>query len=266
MATWRKVIMTDAGRALFAQAFADKKAVEFASVAIGSGAYEDSETGANRTTLKSEKARFAVSSVTHVNAATIKVGSTIDNSSVSVGFSLSEMGWFCKLADSENEVLAFLDIATQPEPIPAPSVTPITIITENYIGLAGNDAKVELTVSPPSGLYATLGDLLTAKTALQGEIDDCKDELDDAAREWSVSLPLAGWSTSFPYKQTVTVSGMKAAYQPLWWVYTTPSTTEAGLKVIDKAGIYLVTTAAGSITVYARKKPTTALTLKGKGV
>lgn len=88
-----------------------------------------------------------------------------------------------------------------------------------------------------------------------------------SVKTWSVSLPVSGWSSAYPYTQTVVVSGMAASYSPVWAVLNT-ATTEANAKAISKAAGFLqsITTADGAITVKAIKKPTVALTLSGKGV
>lgn len=132
------------------------------------------------------------------------------------------------------------------------------------VRINGKKAALNTGTAALSGGYAVVTDedgnlttstLTATKQALQDKV-------------WSATLSTSGWSgSSYPYTQTVSITGMLAAYTPVWGVVNT-STSETAAKNVAKSAGYLqsVTTAAGEITVKAIKKPTVTLYLKGKGV
>lgn len=84
-----------------------------------------------------------------------------------------------------------------------------------------------------------------------------------------VTIPSNGWSDAAPFKNTVTVSGIKSADMPVIAPVVTGSPTSATVKAMMKAYgmIDRATTADNSITFYCyNKKPTVNITVSVKGV
>lgn len=91
------------------------------------------------------------------------------------------------------------------------------------------------------------------------------DALIEAKKTWSVELPAAGWSASFPYMQTVAAPDMKADYSPIWGILNSES-TEARAKQVAKVQLKSITTQDGSVRVVCMKRPAVDIRLHGEGV
>ena len=84
----------------------------------------------------------------------------------------------------------------------------------------------------------------------------------------TVTLPASKWSTSAPYTQTVTVSGVTAEDSPVIALYISGSPGAAAVKAMRKAFGYLdrAVTGNGSITFYCyEKKPAADFSVSVKG-
>ena len=85
-----------------------------------------------------------------------------------------------------------------------------------------------------------------------------------------VTFLTASWSASAPYTQTVSISGITAADQPVLVRHLDSAATEATAKAYNKAfGILSSgsgTTGAGTVTWKCYKKPATDITVGLKGV
>lgn len=84
----------------------------------------------------------------------------------------------------------------------------------------------------------------------------------------SITLPVSGWSSVFPYTQTVQVSGITANDIPTPGIIYPSGCTRARQKEITKAAgyIYEIETGNGTVTVRCTEKPTAEFTLGLKGV
>ena len=91
------------------------------------------------------------------------------------------------------------------------------------------------------------------------------DTLEETKKTWSVVLPAAGWSASFPYMQTVAVPEMKADYSPIWGILNSES-TEARAKQVARVQLKSVVTQNGSVRVSCMKRPAVAIVILGEGV
>ena len=83
-----------------------------------------------------------------------------------------------------------------------------------------------------------------------------------------MTLSASKWSTSAPYTQTVTVSGVTAEDSPVIALYISGSPGAAAVKAMRKAFGYLdrAVTGNGSITFYCyEKKPAADFSVSVKG-
>lgn len=108
----------------------------------------------------------------------------------------------------------------------------------------------------------TLANVQTSLGDLAADVDKLKYAL--------VSLPASGWSSSAPYTQTVSVSGMTANWVPGIPTAVLGSSVEvtALLAATEALGcIKMVTSAAGTLTFTAPEdKPGVSLTLRVPGM
>lgn len=84
-----------------------------------------------------------------------------------------------------------------------------------------------------------------------------------------VNLTAAGWSSSAPYTQTVSVAGITENDRPTVGLYLPDGITAANVDLQEKAYacINRAVSGAGKITVYCyKKKPTTDFQIQVKGV
>lgn len=89
-------------------------------------------------------------------------------------------------------------------------------------------------------------------------------------RSVTVTLTTAGWSSSAPYTQTVTVNGMTADWKPVHMTIPKTSTSVDTTTVLNELGalscIQMCTSAAGKLTFTALEtKPSVALTIEVHG-
>lgn len=85
----------------------------------------------------------------------------------------------------------------------------------------------------------------------------------------TASVSSSGWSSSAPYTQTVSVSGITSNDKPIISIYIGDGQNSSTVKLMNKAYscIDRVTTGSGNITLYCyNKKPTVNFTVAIKGV
>jgi len=83
-----------------------------------------------------------------------------------------------------------------------------------------------------------------------------------------IVLTVAGWSSVFPYTQTITVSGVTVNDRPIPGIIYPDSCTRSKQKAINKAAgyIYDIETGSGQVTVRCTQKPNEEIRLGLKGV
>ena len=88
-----------------------------------------------------------------------------------------------------------------------------------------------------------------------------------AKRVVEVTLPASGWSGSFPFTQTVAVSGFSDEDEPVLTMIISNTAPEANVKAYKKAFgfIFAGTVNSTGATFYASKKPETDITVGLKG-
>ena len=88
-----------------------------------------------------------------------------------------------------------------------------------------------------------------------------------AKRVVEVSLPASGWSTTFPFSQTVTVEGFSDSDEPVMTMLIPDTASADEVKAYKKAFglIFAGTVDSTGATFYASKKPETDITVGLKG-
>lgn len=115
-----------------------------------------------------------------------------------------------------------------------------------------------------------LSDTLDGNAAakLTDEVLELYEIVGNFQRTVKITLPANGWSSSFPYTKTVSVSGMTANDVPIAGiVYPTNCTRDQQKKINKAAGyIYDIETKAGAVTFRCTKKPETEITISLTGI
>lgn len=112
--------------------------------------------------------------------------------------------------------------------------------------------------------YTSEGDLFGAN-----DINATNKAINRSNSKKSISLTSSGWSSSAPYTQTVSVSGMTAEDLPIPLLDVSSASSESAEKQLRKQFSWLsyYDTSSGQITFTAKyKKPTVNLTIDLKGV
>ena len=88
-----------------------------------------------------------------------------------------------------------------------------------------------------------------------------------AKRVVEVSLPASGWSTTFPFSQTVAVEGFTDTDEPVMTMLISDTASADEVKAYKKAFglIFAGTVDTTGATFYASKKPETDITVGLKG-
>ncbi|MEI3300729.1 MAG: hypothetical protein V8R67_08775 [Eubacterium sp.] len=167
MAKWNKMIYTEEGRKLLANAAAGACQVEFVRAAIGDGTYSEEEKTEQklslRTQLKNERNSYGFSSIkAEGNTAYLKVA--LQNTDVDTAYFISEIGVFArKKGSSEEAVLVLIAVAEIPDYFPEKS-NAITIVQN--IAIEFEDVK-QLSIADDMGAYALVNTEYNVPDTLQ---------------------------------------------------------------------------------------------------
>lgn len=166
MAKWNKMIYTEEGRKLLANAAAGACQVEFVRAAIGDGTYSEEKTEQKlslRTQLKNERNSYGFSSIkAEGNTAYLKVA--LQNTDVDTAYFISEIGVFArKKGSSEEAVLVLIAVAEIPDYFPEKS-NAITIVQN--IAIEFEDVK-QLSIADDMGAYALVNTEYNVPDTLQ---------------------------------------------------------------------------------------------------
>lgn len=117
---------------------------------------------------------------------------------------------------------------------------------------------------PDATTYTQQGDKFGAN-----DINSTNIEINKLETVKTVTLLAAGWSSTAPYTQTVSVAGITADDKPIASLYLSDGITAAEVKLQSKAFACVdrATTGTGNITVYCyNKKPAADFQIQMKGV
>ena len=167
MAKWNKMIYTNEGRKLLANAAAGTCQVEFIRAEIGDGTYSEEEKEEQklilRTQLKNERNSYGFSSIkAEDNTAYLKVA--LQNTDVDRAYFVNELGVFArKKGSSEDPVLVLIAVAEIPDYFPEKS-NAITIVQN--IAIEFEDVK-QLSIADDMGAYALVNTEYNVPDTLQ---------------------------------------------------------------------------------------------------
>jgi hypothetical protein len=159
MADFNGTILTTAGLNLLAQAQAGET-LQFTQVVLGSGTWSSSMNPASMTSLVYPSQTVPIQSVSVVGDGTARLRFLISNSSLSLGYLLSEIGIYAQTTSSPNTLYA-VTYANNPDFIPAAGVTTIEDVIDIYTVVS--NAQSVTAVINNSVMLATMQDLYTAR-------------------------------------------------------------------------------------------------------
>jgi hypothetical protein len=159
MADFNGTILTTAGLNLLAQAQAGQT-LQFTQVVLGSGTWSSTMNPASMTSLVYPSQTVPIQSISVVGDGTARLRFTISNSSLSLGFLLSEIGIYAQTTSSPNTLYA-VTYAQNPDFIPASGVTTIEDVIDIYTVVS--NAQSVTAVINNSVMLATMQDLYTAR-------------------------------------------------------------------------------------------------------
>jgi len=130
-----------------------------------------------------------------------------------------------------------------------------------YRLIANEDGTYSL---PDSTTYTQTGDKFGAN-----DINETNTEINKLEAVKTATLATASWSSTAPYTQTVSVTGITADDKPIVSLYLPDGITAANVKLQNKAYACVdrVVTGPGSMTAYCyNKKPAVDFQIQAKGV
>ena len=159
MADFNGTILTTQGLNLLAQAQAGET-LQFTQVVLGSGTWSSSMNPSSMTSLVYPSQTVPIQSVSVVGDGTARLRFLISNSSLSLGYLLSEIGIYAQTTNSPNSLYA-VTYANNPDFIPAAGVTTIEDVIDIYTVVS--NAQSVTAVIDNSVMLATMQDLYTAR-------------------------------------------------------------------------------------------------------
>lgn len=226
MAKWNKMIYTEEGRKLLANAAAGTCQVEFVRAEIGDGTYSEEEKAEQklslRTQLKNERNSYGFSSIkAEGNTAYLKVA--LQNTDVDTAYFVNELGVFArKKGSSEEAVLVLIAVAEIPDYFPEKS-NAITIVQNIAIEFA--NAK-QLSIADDMGAYALINTEYNVSDTLQSLVSG--ENLSTALGKLAKAVDdLISLKNQIPF--TCVLSTAEPSSNNTLWLYpknTTTSTSE----------------------------------------
>jgi len=159
MADFNGTILTTAGLNLLSQAQSGET-LQFTQVVLGSGTWSSTMNPSSMTSLVYPSQTVPIQSVSVVGDGTARLRFLISNSSLSLGYLLSEIGIYAQTTSSPNTLYA-VTYAQNPDFIPAAGVTTIEDVIDIYTVVS--NAQSVTAVIDNSVLLATIQDVNTAR-------------------------------------------------------------------------------------------------------
>lgn len=121
---------------------------------------------------------------------------------------------------------------------------------------------------PEANDYVSIETVNENMDILDGKLKETSDHIERMENELKVSLPASGWSTEFPYTQTVEGLSCKDGDEPILCKTLDGTESEDAVKAYDKVfgNIFAGSVTDGAATFYAKKLPETNITVCLKGV
>lgn len=121
---------------------------------------------------------------------------------------------------------------------------------------------------PEASDYVSVEVLNENMDLLDESLKTASDSIGRLEKELEVSLPVSGWTSNYPYTQTVEGLSCKESDSPVMCKTLEGTESEATVKAYDKVfgNIFAGSIVDGAATFYARKLPETSITVCLKGV
>jgi len=154
-------VMTALGADLLTQALAGTATIQFTAFVTGDGSYSEAERTVDAlqamTALKSQKQSVSFQSVTRPTSTSVVLDATVDNSALSEGYYVREVGIYAKdTINNTSPILYAIAVAQVADFMPPYNgLMPVTI-TEKFIATVNNSANITIVTS---GAYADAADL-----------------------------------------------------------------------------------------------------------
>lgn len=154
MAKYKSIVTTEVGLALVEDSAYMGHAIQFTALKTGNGVYDGTENLAAATDLKNVCQTFGVGSVSK-RGSDILVRAAMNNSGVTAGYSITEIGLYATDQDTDTEVLYAIIVAESgnEDYFPPYSEAPTSITLEMYVGLTEAAEAVTFSVLPVEGAY-----------------------------------------------------------------------------------------------------------------
>lgn len=158
--------ITAKGQALMAKLMQGTGRCDFSAIKLSSQTYTEAQL-ANLTALANVKQTAAISKKTVLNATSIEIQGAVDNTALTVGYTINTIGIFA-IDPDEGEILYAAAIASVAGYMPPYNGKTVSGGVFKFVITVGNAAQVNVTVDPAG--YATIADV----QQLEAEITDLK--------------------------------------------------------------------------------------------
>lgn len=251
MGKYKQAVITNNGQSLIAQATAGSGTIMYTFVKTSSYAYPSGTNIAGLTDLQDIVQSVKPSAAGVFNNTMIQVSATFNSTGVEADYLIQTIGVYAKLDDGDEVLFAVIQ-ANTPDQMPEESEISPTSIIYNIQITVQQAASISVTVDP-SGT-ASVQDI----SNLQNQINVIQQEIGQLENVMTITLPASGWSSSFPYTQTVSVQGFEDNDRPVLSMAIEQTSTADEIKAYKKAYgyIYYGSVSSNAVTIYATNKPT----------
>jgi hypothetical protein len=253
MGAYNRAVITTAGQNLFASAIAGDSTVTFTRMQTSSRAYPASTDFAGMTALTDVQQTEAITSASAYGTNIVQVSARFDNAAVTTSYLVNTLGLFARLTGGSETLVAVITARTPDEMPVADPDSPSAFIFNVQIAI-DNASAMDLTVDPAGTV--NVGQLADYVTVLSLDV------------LITVDVATSGWTGTAPNISKTINAAVTADSVPFVSVMYPDGVTAAQKKAIDKSVCLLtkMSTADGSITLYAVDTPATPFTLALRGV
>ena len=180
---------------------------------------------------------------------------------------IQTIGVYARIDEGDVQLFAVIQ-ATTPDQMPEQSdISPSSFIYNIQITVQ-QASSVSVTVDPAgTANIEDINNLQVQINSSKQEIAEIKESVTEIKSLTEVALPASGWSSSYPYTQTVAVTGFTDADEPVMTMLISDTASADQVKAYKKAFglIFAGEVSESGATFYASKKPETDITVGLKG-
>lgn len=259
MGVYRKAIITQAGKEVFARASAGEARIQFSRAVTSDHVYPEGTELSGITELDGIKQTVIPSDVSVSNETLICVQAMFGNENVLRTYLIQNVGLY--ITDGTTEVLAVIVQATEPDQMVSYNgLAPSSFIYNIQLAVS-NAASIAVTINPA-------GIVTVAKfEEIKEKVENNTERIERLYEGLDATLTAAGWSGSGPYTQTVGVDGILATDMPFIECVSDVE-TKAQKRNLQKAWnmVDRIVTGDGTITATCNfERPAVDLPLRIKG-